>query len=129
MNKSERYRAIIEILQREGSVDVNDLAKRFQTSLMTIRRDLNALCEEYNIVRTHGGAMMGEGPMVRVISLDEKLIAHREQKNGTVLRVFAIRHGSAQNVPQRVEHDDNDDDHEGMVDNVEHAVAGRRLDM
>lgn len=90
MNKSERYRAIIEILQREGSVDVNDLAKRFQTSLMTIRRDLNALCEEYNIVRTHGGAMMGEGPMVRVISFDEKLIAHREQKNAIAKKAASL---------------------------------------
>ena len=96
MNKNERYKAIMEILQREGSVDVVQLAGRFQTSLMTIRRDLNTLCEDYNIVRTHGGAMLKDQaqPVVRVISFDERRIAHREQKIAIAREAAAmIRNG------------------------------------
>ena len=48
----------------------------------------------------------------------------REEKNRTVLRVLTIRHRGAKDVPQRIDHDDNDEDHKGMVDDVEHAVTG-----
>ena len=58
MDKSARCLGILSILQTNGSVAVVDLAERFNTSEMTIRRDLNFLSEQYNIKRTHGGAMM-----------------------------------------------------------------------
>lgn len=81
MDKKERYREIIELLQRDHKVEVNELAQRFATTPMTIRRDLNALVKEYNIVRTHGGAMIGNQPVVRIVSFDEERIGHREEKN------------------------------------------------
>ena len=81
MNKNERYSEIIELLQRNHRVDVNELAARFRTSQMTIRRDLNVLSKEYNIIRTHGGAMIGDQPVVRVISFDEEKIPHQEEKH------------------------------------------------
>ena len=58
MNKSERCLAILDILQKQHKVEVNELAKRFGISEMTVRRDLNLLARQYNITRTHGGALM-----------------------------------------------------------------------
>ena len=81
MDKNESYRKLIEMLQKNRKVDVNELAAYFSTSQMTIRRDLNALAEQYNIIRTHGGAMIGDQPVVRIVSFDEKRIAHRKEKN------------------------------------------------
>ena len=43
MLNEERRRAILEILNREGRVLVLDLAKRFTTSQVTIRKDLEDL--------------------------------------------------------------------------------------
>ena len=80
MNKSERHLAFLEILQNHHKVSVENLAERFHTSLMTIRRDLNELAEQYNITRTHGGAMLGNQPLVRMVSFDESRIEHREEK-------------------------------------------------
>ena len=49
MKKGERCLKILEILQEKHQVDVTELAKYFQTSEMTIRRDLNFLAREHNI--------------------------------------------------------------------------------
>ena len=80
MKKSERCLAILEILQRQHKVTVTELAQRFGISEMTIRRDLNFLARQYNISRTHGGAELGNQPVVRMISFDEARIAHKETK-------------------------------------------------
>lgn len=82
MDKSTRCLNILNILQKEGSVSVTELSERFQTSEMTIRRDLNFLSQQYNIKRTHGGAIMPEvgKPVVRMISFDEERIIHKTEK-------------------------------------------------
>lgn len=81
MNKSERCLEILEILQKEHKVDVKELSERFGISEMTIRRDLNFLANEYNITRTHGGAILREDqPVVRMISFDEDRIINKDAK-------------------------------------------------
>ena len=80
MNKNERCLAILNMLQKHQKVEVNELASKFKTSEMTIRRDLNFLAQQYNITRTHGGAIMVNDPLVRIISFDEAQISNREAK-------------------------------------------------
>ena len=40
---------------------VEDLARRFEVSAQTIRKDLNDLCEQRALTRIHGGAMIASG--------------------------------------------------------------------
>ena len=80
MNKNERCLAILNILQKQHKVEVKDLSERFGISEMTARRDLNLLAQQYNITRTHGGALMDNQPVVRMISFDEARISHKEAK-------------------------------------------------
>lgn len=82
MDKAKRSLEILEILQKQGSASVNDLARQFQTSEMTIRRDLAFLSKQYNITRTHGGAMLAhkEQPVVKVISFDEERVPNKNAK-------------------------------------------------
>lgn len=81
MNKNERCLEIVKILQKNHKVDVKELSELFGISEMTVRRDLNLLADQYNIIRTHGGAMLREDqPMVRIISFDESRIEHKEEK-------------------------------------------------
>ena len=83
MKKSERCLAILEILQRQHKVTVTDLAQRFGISEMTIRRDLNFLARQYNISRTHGGAELGNQPVVRMISfhlMKPELLIKKQKK-------------------------------------------------
>ncbi|MEK8030055.1 DeoR/GlpR family DNA-binding transcription regulator [Ideonella sp. DXS29W] len=53
----ERRREIRALIEEKGKVTTEQLAARFNTSLVTIRGDLNALAETGQIVRTHGGAL------------------------------------------------------------------------
>ena len=53
----ERKRKIVELLANDGRVKVNDLARRFGVSTVTIRGDLDILSQNGSLVRSHGGAV------------------------------------------------------------------------
>lgn len=72
MLNEERRRAILEILNREGRVLVLDLAKRFETSQVTIRKDLEDLHAHGVIHRTHGGALPAREGALEDPTLREK---------------------------------------------------------
>jgi DeoR family transcriptional regulator, aga operon transcriptional repressor len=52
-----RYQAILNVLHQTGSVSVEALAEQFQMTVVTIRRDLDALERKGLLHRTHGGAV------------------------------------------------------------------------
>ena len=81
MLSEERQRAILEILGREGRVLVVDLAKRFHTSQVTIRKDLETLHARGHVYRTHGGALTARGSVLEDPSLLDKEKLHREEKS------------------------------------------------
>lgn len=56
MDLSDRQADILAVLQRDGRVQVESLAERFDVTTQTIRRDLNDLCQRGLAARVHGGA-------------------------------------------------------------------------
>lgn len=52
-----RYQVILNGMHKTGSVSVEALAEQLQVTVMTIRRDLDALERKGLLHRTHGGAM------------------------------------------------------------------------
>ena len=54
----ERQSKIIEMISNNGSVQVDELARLLDVSLMTIRRDLEKMKQEGKIDRCHGGAIV-----------------------------------------------------------------------
>ena len=54
----ERRKKKLDILNNTGRVDVSQLAEEFGISKETIRRDLRALEETRQLLRTHGGALV-----------------------------------------------------------------------
>lgn len=52
-----RFQAILNVLHQTGSVSVEALAEQFQLTVVTIRRDLDALEQKGLLHRTHGGAV------------------------------------------------------------------------
>jgi DeoR family transcriptional regulator, aga operon transcriptional repressor len=57
MGKYERLGAILELLGRDGSLDVDLAAAELHVSAATIRRDLDVLSRQQLLTRTHGGAV------------------------------------------------------------------------
>ena len=92
MTKNERHALIIKDLEREPAMRVNEMAKRYDVSSETIRRDLSELTERGLINRTYGGA-------VRVIS-NEPALSEREHIN------VAERQTIARLAVDRIEPDD-----------------------
>jgi DeoR family transcriptional regulator, aga operon transcriptional repressor len=80
MLSEERRREILELLQTEGRVLVRDLSKRFRTSLITIRKDLEFLHHQGQLERTHGGALPLRTGALRDRTLQEKERLHRQEK-------------------------------------------------
>lgn len=71
MTRPERCLRILELLQEQEKEEVADLAEKFQTSEMTIHRDLGFLSSQYNIKRVYGGAALVQSglPVIRDVFL------------------------------------------------------------
>ncbi len=77
--QEERLREITRILETEDRLVVNDLSKLFNTTSVTIRKDLALLEREGVLKRTYGGAVKGR-PLFQGLSLDEKEKLHLDEK-------------------------------------------------
>ena len=80
MLNEERRRAIVEILERDGRVLVADMAGKFDTSQVTIRKDLEVLYAHGLVHRTHGGALPAREGALEDATLREKEKLHRKEK-------------------------------------------------
>jgi len=68
----ERRRAILDLLNRQGRVLVSELSRHFETSRVTIRRDLEVLHAHGMVHRTHGGALPSRDGALENPTLREK---------------------------------------------------------
>lgn len=75
----ERRRLIVEHVEQRGRATVAELARKFSTSAVTIRADLELLAKSSALVRSHGGAL----PVVagsHDVPVDVKASRHRAEK-------------------------------------------------
>jgi DeoR/GlpR family transcriptional regulator of sugar metabolism len=79
MNQRSRQARIRELVARNGECSVEELAQKLGVSGMTIRRDLHALAENGLVIRTHGGATLGERATFEFAFL-ERINRNREAK-------------------------------------------------
>jgi DeoR family transcriptional regulator, aga operon transcriptional repressor len=89
MLNEERRRAILELVNRDGRVLVADLAHHFDTSQVTIRKDLELLHGQRQLHRTHGGALPARDRALDDPTLREKEQLHRKEK--TLIAAAAAR--------------------------------------
>lgn len=89
MLKADRQQQILELVNG-GSVSVADLADRFKTSALTIRRDLRELQNQGLLSRTHGGAR-----------LNASLYEYATYEGGTFEDRFKAHSGTKQRIAER----------------------------
>lgn len=77
MLTEERFARILSILERVGSVTVQQLMAELDASESTIRRDLTSLDANGQLVKVHGGAILKN----TVYSTRDDEVVHRKQKN------------------------------------------------
>jgi DeoR family transcriptional regulator of aga operon len=76
----ERRRAILDLLSHQGRVLVTELSRHFETSQVTIRKDLEVLHAHGMVHRTHGGALPSREGALQDPTLREKEKHHRQEK-------------------------------------------------
>jgi DeoR family transcriptional regulator of aga operon len=79
MMAEERRTQILQIVRSAGRVKVNLLTKRFKTSAVTIRNDLNELHQRGLVLRSHGGAVIPD-KILRESPVIERLKAYSDEK-------------------------------------------------
>jgi DeoR family fructose operon transcriptional repressor len=80
MLPEQRRRHIVEVTHREGGADVPALARQFDVSDATIRRDLAYLEERGFVTRTHGGVVASHVSTAFEPLYAEKSRRHRQRK-------------------------------------------------
>ena len=75
----ERRRAILSMVDRHGSALISDLSRQFGVSSVTIRADINSLCDKELLMRSHGGAFR-RSDVVLDAPLEVKASLHHEEK-------------------------------------------------
>jgi DeoR/GlpR family transcriptional regulator of sugar metabolism len=79
MLTGERRREIVRLLEERQVVRIDELAKRFGVSEVTVRRDLKTLQNNRNIERTRGGALLGNRELSEA-PLAEREVVNRAEK-------------------------------------------------
>jgi DeoR/GlpR family transcriptional regulator of sugar metabolism len=79
MMADERRTQILQTVRSAGRVRVNELARRFSTSAVTIRNDLNELHQRGLVLRSHGGAVLPD-KILRESPVHERLKAYSDEK-------------------------------------------------
>ncbi|MEM6601756.1 MAG: DeoR/GlpR family DNA-binding transcription regulator [Verrucomicrobiota bacterium] len=79
-----RREALAEWIRDKGYQPVQELARRFDISVVTMRRDLIALENERRITRTHGGALVDTS--LRFSVFGERISVNREAKRRIALQ-------------------------------------------
>jgi DeoR/GlpR family transcriptional regulator of sugar metabolism len=67
----ERRKEIISIIQKENSITVSELSRRIGVSVVTIRKDLEALESDGLVTRTYGGVILGNNPFLEEIPMSK----------------------------------------------------------
>jgi DeoR family transcriptional regulator of aga operon len=75
----ERRRTILDIVNRQGNALISELSRKFGVSAVTIRADINALCQRDLLVRSHGGAIR-RAEVALDAPLDVKAGLHHDEK-------------------------------------------------
>ncbi|KRP86529.1 MULTISPECIES: DeoR/GlpR family DNA-binding transcription regulator [Bradyrhizobium] len=77
MRSKERHARLLEALNA-GEIDVDDLARRFDVSASTVRRDLQHLSKNNAVRRTYGGAILTAH--ANETTLEQRLAVQGKQK-------------------------------------------------
>ena len=60
LNSVRRQKVILELLRKNSQITVSELARDFNVSEVTIRRDMNSLAKTGKVLRTYGGVASNE---------------------------------------------------------------------
>lgn len=88
----ERRKAIMERLKKDEKVYVRDLARDFQVTEETVRRDLERLEKEDLLSRNYGGAVL-KAPVADALSFTRRTFVNSDGKERIARKAFSVISG------------------------------------
>lgn len=79
MQAQQRRNLVMKEMNKQGKVEIDQLAEQLQVSAMTIRRDLTLLEENGKLIRTIGGAVLPK-PLITETPFSTKETIHMDEK-------------------------------------------------
>lgn len=79
LKKKRRENFILQVLEKNGFIDVIDIENQFNVSAITARRDLEGLAQRGYLLRTHGGAIKNDS-VVNLFSFAKRRDDNSEEK-------------------------------------------------
>lgn len=92
-NTTRRRETILQLLTRQGSVQVTDLVEEFGVSAVTIRSDLSALEAQGLASRSHGGATLTRTPPPEQSIRQKDAINHEQKERIGALASTLVQEG------------------------------------
>ena len=68
MTLNPRQSQLIEAVRAQGAASIEELARRFDVTLQTVRRDVNLLAKAGVLARFHGGVRIAETSTIENIA-------------------------------------------------------------
>lgn len=97
MIKAERQDRVRELLERQGTVSVKEIADSLGVSDMTVRRDLEELANLGEIERVHGGARSAQG---RPHAMLRHEYSHTEKRGRNAEQKLQIAHKAVELIEE-----------------------------
>ncbi|WP_459614482.1 DeoR/GlpR family DNA-binding transcription regulator [Bordetella sp. 2513F-2] len=80
MSFNPRQLALVELVRTQGSASIEALARHFDVTLQTVRRDVGLLAEAGMVARFHGGVRAGTASTTENIAYRQRQSLHAEAK-------------------------------------------------
>jgi DeoR family glycerol-3-phosphate regulon repressor len=80
MTLNPRQTQLIEIVRAQGAASIEELARRFDVTLQTVRRDVNLLAQTGLLARFHGGVRPAETSTIENIAYQQRQGLHADGK-------------------------------------------------
>lgn len=90
MYAEERQQAIADLVTQRGRLSVNELAKNFEVTTETVRRDLSLLERAGLVRRVHGGAIPAAALTVLETAVADRDASNSEQKDRVARAALAF---------------------------------------
>lgn len=89
-----RQQEILELARKDGKVTVDELAKLYDVTVQTIRRDLSELADSGRLDRVHGGAVIPSG-VVNIVYDERRRLNEKGKKAIAMACAKAIPEGAS----------------------------------
>ncbi|WP_084963916.1 DeoR/GlpR family DNA-binding transcription regulator [Thermoactinospora rubra] len=90
MLSEKRRSRLLELVRRNGSIGVDELAELLGVSVSTVRRDLDEMDERGLLRRVHGGAVAIDQPEPHENSITERAVRNLEEKTRIAARAVEL---------------------------------------